>query len=103
VQVILVQPAVQSKYQNRHHRKRISKPKHHTACIVLPIEKIQDKEWQKLVILFAIECTVERCISRLYELRTLRTEILLVHRKQTERKKKRGEGKTAGNKLTRFF
>lgn len=99
---MLVQPAVQSIYQNRHHKKLISKPRHHTARIVLPIEEIQEREWQMLVILFTIKCTVKSCISRDEKLRTQCTEIHLAHLKQAKRERKRGV-KTAGNRLCYHF
>lgn len=87
-------------YQNRHHEKLISKPKHHIAHTVLPIEKIQDQDWQMLVIFFTVKCTVRSCISRDEELRIQWTEIHFAHLKQVERKIKR-RGKDCWKQL--FF
>lgn len=81
-----VQTAIQSIYQNRHHKKLISKPKHHTVHTVLPTEKIQEQDWLILVIVFTIKCTVKSWISGYEKLRIQWTEIHFAHLKQIERK-----------------
>lgn len=73
-------------YQNRHHKKLISKPKHYTAHTVLPTEKIQDQDWQILVIFFTIKCTAMSCISRYEKLRIQCTKFHFAYLKQVERK-----------------